>query len=102
MPDGRMKVYVATDKWMRSQRRPRLLSNPHRRMILQNFFATDFRTASRPALRHLPPSHTAGIAPCATAPTVLFEILTRFESLKVRRLASSFRVNPNLVCPTRR
>ena len=37
---------------------------------LRNLSSTDFHTASKTALSALHPSHTAGIAPLATAPTI--------------------------------
>ncbi len=52
------------------------------RTILRNLASTDFRNASKTALPALAPSHTAGIVPFATAPTILSICYLALRALK--------------------
>jgi len=81
MPAGTKKDCVATDKWVRPRRRSPPLSKRQHGTILRNFPSTDFRTASKTALCTLPPSHTAGIDPCATAPRTLLRYYLALRAL---------------------
>ncbi len=82
MGTGSKKASVATNTWVHPPRRARPWSQRQRRTILRNFSSTHFRTASKTALRALPPSHTAGIVPFATAPTILSICYLALRALK--------------------
>ena len=84
MPAGREKVSVAADTRVRPRGdggRGRSVSAGR---YLRNFSSTDFRTASKTALSALPPSHTAGIVPFATAPqiVIVYYLAWRWRSFR--------------------